>query len=291
MTPTQNPTAEAEAFLKDLDADLEGILSGEVTDLLDDADDATKLANAKFGKMRTMLKTAQGIIQTQGTALEASVAAPVVEEPVPSSQATNATDARLQADFYYKSLESQAMQSTGIADPTHELVKLEITRLYGKSVSDLALQQDAEASAEGVIDQTLAGFAQLKDEDRAAVKESVSGFSALDRANPEVIKGEVHKYIGQNFEKFKGAPKPKGDGSDAEVTPGAAAASGLKTHGTGVSLGEGEVSDTPAAPVKAASPEELKDIKKIMGTSSPSDPQIAMYRRSKAKSGGYSQTQ
>jgi hypothetical protein len=261
--------------------DLEGEIPKEIEDLTPDStEEEKKKAAHAFGQLRSTLKTAKAVISEMSR--KETPTEPATVEKSPSSQGQLAPEQ--QAELYLNNLRTRAMNNTGIFDLNNPLVTMEVQRLYGEDSAQARRQLDAEKEAESIVENTLSSFSQLEDADKAQLRERISTRPAIEKADPEVVKGEIHRYLGENLEKFK-TKEPKTPATNGQTgAAGAAAASSVKSQGSpGVELGKGTAGEGEKE-VKPLTPTERKRIK-ALGITHPTSDQIALFRRAEAKKG------
>ena len=261
--------------------DLEGELPEELRESSEGSDGEKVEAAKAFKNMRNALKDAKALIQEQSKELESKTVTP----PANSPSSGGGSSSQQQLQVYLTTLTQRAIQNVGIADPQNPLVQLEIQRLYNDDSAKAQKMVKAKSEAGTVVQGVLDEFQQLDEDDQKVIKERIAGRDVLDQANPETVKSEVHRYIGENWNKFAGkSAGGNGDGDkDGKIPDGAAAASDVKSKGSGrgVELGKGSKGKSD---VKPATPEELKRMKAI-GIKEPTPEQISMFRRAEAKKG------
>ena len=278
MTIENQSAPDLEQLQKDLvDLDLDGDLPEEfqVSEGGSNEEKEAKRAHA-FNELRGHLKSAKGVI---GQYAAEKKEREEKEKAVKPDQSQG--NLAYQQAQYESNLRVRAMQSLGTLDANSPFVEREAQRLYALDMATREKEIVAVKEADGIVDETLSEFSQFTDEDKGAIRESMTSWSALDRANPDFVRREAHTFIGANFERFKPAPngkpsKPQG------VAPGAAAASTIKATGNkGVAPGDkGKQSGAP----KPATSEEVKQMKAI---GCPPD-QIETFRAGQKKRGNYS---
>lgn len=280
---TQTSAEERKKLLEDLDAlDLEGEenIPSEVSGYPDNVNvgDNSKAASA-FKQHRVMLKSAKGMIaELSARNKELEEQAPPNVEQTPIAQGTFSPVQQTQV--YLSNLHNRAMQKMGVFDANNPLVQMEAQRLYTEDMGKVEGQATAEQSAKLLIEDTFSQFPQLSADDKKVLEERISTHDVFEQANSEIVKSEVHKYLGENLDRFQGsAGEPSSNGKPPSgVSPGAAATSSLKSQGSkGVDLGKGP-SDNGSTP-KPPSPEELKEMKALR---IPPE-QVALFRRAKKK--------
>lgn len=264
MSELADRTKQLQEDLKEMnlddDTDLLTVLDQDSDSSELDEEQKTKKANHAFKTYKDRLKVARGVIEDQ--AKEIAQAAPKPAEPQVSQPPV---DSQQQAQFYVATLQTRAMQKVGIPDPNHPLVQMEIQRQYGLDASQLDRQATAEKDADGIFEKAISAFPQLKDEDKEVIKSELQSLDVLSRADENVIKDKIHTYMGANIDKFTGTKPPKeGTNGDPNTAPaGAAAISGTKAQGSGVSPGEGSPGGEGKAEVKPPNAEELREMKKL----------------------------
>jgi len=286
----QNPT-DIDGLLKDFDdLDLEGAIPEEIQNLSEDSDDESKKkAAVAFAQQRGTLRTAKDFIVQQDKELKE-----LRKGPKPPTGAPAPVDASGQSTLYVGQLQQRAMQATQIFDPTNPLVQLEVQRQYGLDAEVAAQTLKAEGNAATIIEGTLGEFEYLDDDDKATIKEAVSKRSVLDQADPEVVKSEVHRHVGENISKFSGKikppaqPTPNGKKPAGGVTPGAVAASSVRSKG---STGVAPANPPPGGEieVKPATDKERKRMR-IVGADPTDLASVARFRTAETKAGSYSKS-
>lgn len=278
-------TSDVLKELESLDLDSEEI-PDEIKNLSEETDEEKqKKAAHAFGQLRGTLKTAKEVIQQQAKELEEAKKPSPQPAQAPASQGTLTPEQ--QSQFYLGSLQTRAMNSLGVYDPNNPLVQMEVQRIYNEDMAMVQKRQAATQNAESVIEDTLKSFSQLADEDKVKIRERISSqYDVLQQADPKIIQREVHTYLGENIQKFRGKePKPGEDGTPqkSDVSSGAAAASSLKSQGNvGVELGQ--ASSDKTIEQKPPTPAELKKMK-IVGLFNPTPQQVATFRRAEKKKG------
>lgn len=253
--------------------DLDGDLPESVKSMTEDSEDEGKKRVAEaFGHMRRVLRDAKGLIKEQGEELEKSKSS---HASPPSSG--DGGDQRLQ--MYLTNLTQRAMHNVGIGDANNPLVTLEVQRLYNEDSVKAQRTVDAKKQAGVTLQQVMDEFQQLDEDDRRTIQERISGLDVLSQADPQVVKAEVHRYMGENFDKFAKAGNSKGKSKKGGVPDGAAVSSAVRSRGSGgVEVG----GDGESLPEKPPTPEELKRMR-ALGIREPSPEQIRLYRRAEAK--------
>jgi hypothetical protein len=234
-------------------------------------DEANKGKAARaWHDLRNTLKAARGVIE------ELTKEKPAV---APAAQSSNANDRTAQADQYLTQLKANAQAVTGINDPNHPLVQLEMQRLHTTFVQNQERSVQAERDSEKVFNETVAGYKQFEDADKVELKKRLAGFPPLEKANVDTIKRVANQFIGENWDRFAKA-KPAGKSNSVESD--AAAVSSLKARG-GVGVGDASVGGK-GTDDKPATAEELAEMKKLRIP----DGRVDLLRKAKAKKGNYS---
>lgn len=230
----------------------------------EDADEKTKKTARAFVAMRDTVRTAKGLIEEYRKELESTKG----KKSEPNPAATG--DGSVQVAGYLDNLKTRAMSNLGIRDINNPLVIFEMERLYSDDWSASIRSQEAEKTAGATIEQTLAAFPVLDNVDKVAIRAALALRPAVEQASPSIIKSEVHRHMGENFEKFRNKAPSSSGGA------GAAAASQAKSQGSGVSL---NLTPGSSEQEKPASVEELKKMKAL---GIPAD-HVGLFRRAQEK--------
>ncbi len=244
-----NVDPEAKAFLDslpaDIDVDGEDAIPAEVKALDDGtADEATKKkAQHAFAEQRRKLREAKALLARGNQGQPAA--------PSPGSAA--GLDERSMSGKYLQKLQMEAMQNLGVVDPENPVLALEIARLYNRDRDRLDALRTADARAAEVFGQTMEQFPQLTPQDQAEMQRRLQALSPLDRANPDVVRREVHIYLGENFERISTGTPPAAPATRA----GPAARTPVRRGVTPPAPPEGGGDEKPATV------EELREMKQI----------------------------
>lgn len=220
---------------------IDGDIPEEVQNLSPEtSDDGKKKAGQAFARMRNTLKTAKDVILQQKEALK-KASSPANTPPPGYEGGVGGLPMEAAANVLLTRLQMTAMQNIGIANTNHPLVQMEVHRLYSTEVGQMQQRRSAETDSKKVIDGVFSKFSQLLEKDKDVIRDRLSQFDVLDQVNPEVVFSEVHRFLGENLERFM-APSANNQTRKRGVTTGAgaAAASTVRSQGSsGVSLGEG----------------------------------------------------
>jgi hypothetical protein len=205
---------------------------------------------------------------------------------------------------YRESVRQRALQNlTGEVftnqDEQNMAVWQEMQAIAANDAAELAVQRVVSIQAPQVVENVLSGFSQLDEEDKAAVRKVVDSLPPNLRVDPQVIRKEIHSYIGQNFEKFAKPPEQQNDKGKRTGTPAtgqktsdgrirlsesaaAAAASGLKGGSLGVRLTE---TSQQGGSRKRAEPLTDEDISTMRNQgANPNDPEdVKLFQEAKDK--------
>ena len=147
----------------------------------------------------------------------------------------------------------QSFDSSGEVFETEEerqtAFLMEVQATIANDATQVAAMRQAEQNAPRNVNEVLAEFEVLNEEEVEEVRERLDKLSARDKADPEKIRGEIHSYIGQNYRRFTDR-QVADPGEEGEQRPhGTSPASGRRISGGKVGLRK--AAETAANDVRA----------------------------------------
>jgi hypothetical protein len=249
----------------------------------DEADEGQKKQAHAFEKLRQGLRTAKAVIEEQKKQMDAQSASRVSTPSAPVA-AQPTVDARVAAEMVITRLANQAMINVGVADPTNPLVQLEVNRLYQQEISRIERAKTAPEQAKKILNGSLASFSGLSADDVGQIQERVSRLSLDQQLDENAVRGEIHRYVGENFERFRtppaGAPAPSASTSSGSPGVGPAAASGVRLGMSSVPVNTGGPAPQPLTSVEGA---EMRRVK--LDPTKAAD--VALFRKAQGKKHNY----
>lgn len=208
-------------------------VEGQENDIqFSDTDEGKKQAHA-FAKQSRLLRQAKSVIKSFKDAPR-EPQAPAQPPPQMSGQNHAA-----QASAIMYQLQLEAIQNTGIADPAHPMVVLEMNRLYAEKVQNLRNRSEAGTKAPAVLEAVIAmpQFKRLTPEDLQEIKARVSQLAPEAQADERTVKTVFNLFVGENIERFTAPPSGGQRATDQGAGAGAAASSDARSRGRGVPPG------------------------------------------------------
>lgn len=215
-----------------------------------------KAAFVRLRQERKAFKDDLGKAQQEMAQLRAQIAAGQTA-PQPSDNRSLIAQKRA----YRENVRQRAMSSLqgevfATDDERNWAVLQEMQAITSHDAVMVARENFTAMQAPQVVRSVLSEFDILNDDDKATVRDLVNKLPPDLRVNPDVIRKEVHSYIGQNVQRFAATPEPEDEKkrpagttlasgkktSDGKVrlseTAGAATASGLRGGSPGLRLTE-----------------------------------------------------
>ena len=196
-----------------------------------DTDEGKRQAHA-FAKQGRLLRQAKSVIKSfKDTPREAPA-------PVPQSPQGGQNQAAQASAIMYQ-LQLEAIQNTGIADPQHPMVVLEMNRLYAEKVQNMRNRSEAGTKAPLVFEtvSTMPQYKRLTSEDLQEIKGRVGRLAPEAQADEGTVKTVFNLYVGENIERFTTSPSGGRKSDDEGGDAGAAASSDARSRGRGVPTG------------------------------------------------------
>lgn len=213
-----------------LDLELPGGNGGEPGQH-DENTDRDKIGQA-FKGLKGTLKLAKSVIKKELGEKKLPPAEPAPPQPPPTQPRNEAQAATLLRLELNQKARENLLRSNVEPDQAPDLLQAEFNRLYMERMQEFRDRTSAGDRAASVADEVLGAFEQLDDGDKKQIKETLKSLDILDQANPDSVRGEVFRYIGEKSVKTPAKPKKKEE-SPPQIPTGHAAALGSSVAALG----------------------------------------------------------